>query len=228
METDGKNVVQALEDKLLADRLERFKQIVDAGVKRQHDADIVSRYDELVSKGTLENKAKTKAEPVKTAISTKVTAALGPVTYDDVEGENPGIEGLIEKPKSVQLKEQQEKLMNNSGALDEVSAEDFMENSNSVKQRMNTIVKSQAESADIKVNNDVNIENPKIVKEKASSGEQAAKALKNADEKVPFKGLKKVGAYAAGALALAGLTSALISSKGQQTNNQLYGQQPLY
>ena len=118
--------------------------------------------------------------------------------------------------------------MNNSSALDEVSAEDFMENSNSVKQRMNTIVKSQAESADIKVNNDVNIENPKIVKEKASSGEQAAKALKNADEKVPFKGLKKVGAYAAGALALAGLTSALISSKGQQTNNQLYGQQPLY
>lgn len=228
METDGKNVVQALEDKLLADRLERFKQIVDAGVKRQHDADMVSRYDELVSKGTLENKAKKKAEPVKTAISTKVTAALGPVTYDEVEGENPGIEGLIEKPKSAQLKEQQEKLMNNSSALDEVSAEDFMENSNSVKQRMNTIVKSQAESADIKVNNDVNIENPKIVKEKASSGEQAAKALKNADEKVPFKGLKKVGAYAAGALALAGLTSALISSKGQQTNNQLYGQQPLY
>ena len=118
--------------------------------------------------------------------------------------------------------------MNKSGALDEVSAEDFMENSNSVKQPMNTIVKSQAESADIKVNNDVKVDKPIIVNEKTSSGGQAAKALKNADEKVPFKGLKKVGAYAAGALALAGLTSALISSKGQQTNNQLYGQQPLY
>lgn len=228
METEGQSIVQASEDKLLKERLERFKQIVDAGVKRQRDADMVSRYSELVSKGTLENKAKTKAEPVKTAISTKVTAALGPVTYDDVEGENPGVEGLIEKPKSVQLKEQQEKLMNNSGSLDQVSAEDFMENSNPVKQPMSTIVKSQAESADVKVNNDVNVEKPIIVKEKNSSGGQAAKALKNADEKIAFKGLKKVGAYAAGALALAGLTSALISSKGQQTNNQLYGQQPLY
>ena len=228
METDGKNVVQASEDKLLADRLERFKQIVDAGVKRQHDADMVSRYGELVSKGTQANKARAEKKPVKTAISTKVTAALGPVTYDDVEGENPGVEGLIEKPKSVQAKEWQEKLMNNSGALDEVSAEDFMENSNPVKQPMNTIVKSQAESADVKVNNDVNVEKPIIVNEKNSSGGQAAKALKNADEKIAFKGLKKVGAYAAGALALAGLTSALISSKGQQTNNQLYGQQPLY
>ena len=118
--------------------------------------------------------------------------------------------------------------MNSSGSLDKVSTEDFMENSNPVKQPMNTLVKSQAESADVKVNNDVNVEKPIIVKEKNSSGGQAAKALKNADEKIAFKGLKKVGAYAAGALALAGLTSALISSKGQQTNNQLYGQQPLY
>ena len=228
METEGQSIVQASEDKLLKERLERFKQIVDAGVKRQRDADMVSRYGELVSKGTHANKAKAEKKPVKTAISTKVTAALGPVTYDDVEGENPGVEGLIEKPKSVQLKEQQEKLMNNSGALDEVSAEDFMENSNPVKQPMNTIVKSQAESADVKVNNDVKVEKPIIVNEKNSSGGQAAKALKNADEKIAFKGLKKVGAYAAGALALAGLTSALISSKGQQTNNQLYGQQPLY
>ena len=228
METEGQSIVQASEDKLLKKRLERFKQIVDAGVKRQRDADMVSRYGELVSKGTQANKARAEKKPVKTAISTKVTAALGPVTYDDVEGENPGIEGLIEKPKSVQLKEQQEKLMNNSGSLDKVSAEDFMENSNPVKQPMNTLVKSQAESADVKVNNDVNVEKPVIVKEKNSSGGQAAKALKNADEKIAFKGLKKVGAYAAGALALAGLTSALISSKGQQTNNQLYGQQPLY
>ena len=228
METEGQSIVQASVDELLKDRLERFKQIVDAGVKRQHDADMVSRYGELVSKGTQANKARTEKKPVKTAISTKVTSALGPVTYDDVEGENPGIEGLIEKPKSVQLKEQQEKLMNNSGSLDQVSAEDFMENSNPVKQPMSTIVKSQAESADVNVNNDVNVEKPVIVKEKNSSGGQAAKALKNADEKIAFKGLKKVGAYAAGALALAGLTSALISSKGQQTNNQLYGQQPLY
>ena len=228
METEGQSIVQASEDKLLKERLERFKQIVDAGVKRQRDADMVSRYGELVSKGTQANKARAEKKPVKTAISTKVTAALGPVTYDDVEGENPGVEGLIEKPKSVQLKEQQEKLMNNSGSLDQVSAEDFMENSNPVKQPMNTLVKSQAESADVKVNNDVNVEKPIIVKEKNSSGGQAAKALKNADEKIAFNGLKKVGAYAAGALALAGLTSALISSKGQQTNNQLYGQQPLY
>lgn len=228
METEGQSIVQASEDKLLKERLERFKQIVDAGVKRQRDADMVSRYGELVSKGTQANKARAEKKPVKTAISTKVTAALGPVTYDDVEGENPGVEGLIEKPKSVQLKEQQEKLMNNSGSLDQVSAEDFMENSNPVKQPMSTIVKSQAESADVKVNNDVNVEKPIIVKEKNSSGGQAAKALKNADEKIAFKGLKKVGAYAAGALALVGLTSALISSKGQQTNNQLYGQQPLY
>ena len=228
METEGQSIVQASVDELLKDRLERFKQIVDAGVKRQHDADMVSRYGELVSKGTQANKARAEKKPVKTAISTKVTAALGPVTYDDVEGENPGIEGLIEKPKSVQAKEWQEKLMNNSGSLDKVSAEDFMENSNPVKQPMNTLVKSQAESADVKVNNDVNVEKPIIVNEKNSSGGQAAKALKNADEKIAFKGLKKVGAYAAGALALAGLTSALISSKGQQTNNQLYGQQPLY
>ena len=228
METEGQSIVQASEDKLLKERLERFKQIVDAGVKRQRDADMVSRYGELVSKGTHANKTKAEKKPVKTAISTKVTAALGPVTYDDVEGENPGVEGLIEKPKSVQLKEQQEKLMNNSGSLDQVSAEDFMENSNPVKQPMSTIVKSQAESADVKVNNDVNVEKPITLKEKNSSGGQAAKVLKNADEKIAFKGLKKVGAYAAGALALAGLTSALISSKGQQTNNQLYGQQPLY
>ena len=86
METEGQSIVQASEDKLLKERLERFKQIVDAGVKRQRDADMVSRYGELVSKGTLENKAKAEKKPVKTAISTKVTEALGPVTYDDVEG----------------------------------------------------------------------------------------------------------------------------------------------
>ena len=80
----------------------------------------------------------------------------------------------------------------------------------------------------MKVNTDIKAENTKLTKEMPNLNNEAEKALQKAEEKTAFKGLKKVGAYAAGTLALAGLTSALISSKGQQTNNQLYGQQPLY
>ena len=98
----------------------------------------------------------------------------------------------------------------------------------SEKQAINTTVKSRADSQEVKVNTDIKAENTKLTKEMPNLNNEAEKALQKAEEKTAFKGLKKVGAYAAGALALAGLTSALISSKGQQTNNQLYGQQPLY
>ena len=98
----------------------------------------------------------------------------------------------------------------------------------SEKQAINTTVKSRADSQEVKVNNDIKAENTKIPKEMPNAKSEAEKALKKAEEKTAFKGLKKVGAYAAGALALVGLTSALIGTKGQQTNDQLYGQQPLY
>ena len=215
-------------DDSISKQLERFKKVVDEGIEQQKKADMVRRYGDLVAKGTDENKIKAKAEPVKTELDNKVQASTGPVTYEDVYGENPGVEGLVEKPWSVQIREKEQKLRDNSGSLDEISPEDFYSEEPSGKKPINTTVNSKAENGAVKVNNDSGAAKVKIASEIPVNKRQAAQALKNAEEKTAFKGLKKVGAYAAGALALAGLTSALIGSKGQQTNDQLYGQQPLY
>lgn len=214
----------------ISKHIERFKKVVDEGVERQKKADMVRRYGDLVAKGTDENKIKAKAQPaaIKTELDNKVQASTGPVTYEDVYGENPGVEGLVEKPRSVQIKEREQKLRDSSGSLDEISPEDFYSEEPSGKKPINTTVSSRAENGAVKVNNDSGAAKVKTAAEIPVNKRQAAQALKNAEEKTAFKGLKKVGAYAAGALALAGLTSALIGSKGQQTNDQLFGQQPLY
>lgn len=210
------------------EQLEKFKKLVDDGMMRQKNAEIVKRYGDIVAKGTEANRKKAAAEAAKKPIEKTVRSNFGPVSYNEVIGENPDLEGLIDKPKHIKAKENQEKLMAESGSLDAISPEDFTDNQPVRKQPMNATVTGRAENTGVSVNNDIGKAKAKTAVEVTSGEKQAVKALKNAEEKAAFKGLKKVGAYAAGALALAGLTSALIGSKGQQTNDQLYGQQPLY